>query len=70
MSSMPKYLNLKVPAYMRMSYLREAIIHSKQGNKPPSMHLDDWRQARRYGFNNWRAAHGALSQGLNDDKPV
>lgn len=62
----PLYLQLnKGGAYFRLFALRSIVARSTEGNRPPSHAIADWRAARRYGFDNWAASHGALDQGSN-----
>ncbi len=67
----PQYLRLnKGGAYARLGILRGIVAIANASHKPPSLIPATWREARRYGFGNWRAAYCDMSQGLNDNKPV
>ncbi len=62
----PLYLQLqKGGVYARMFNLRMIADQSKRDNRPPSMHLADWRAARAYGFHNVASAYCELSQGFD-----
>lgn len=66
----PLYLHLGVAgAYYRLHVLRSTVAEAKARKPalPPSMIPADWREARRYGFHNWAAAHAAMAQGTNGD---
>lgn len=68
-SDTPDYLRLSNGgARARLAILREKAAHAKATNKPPSLTPASWREARAYGFHNWRAAHAAgLWQGFNGE---
>lgn len=64
----PRYLQLnKAGTFGRMATLRAIVAESTTGNRPPSHAVADWRAARKYGFNNWAAAHGELDAGFNSE---
>lgn len=65
----PQYLQLnRGGSRARMSILRMAAIeHNKP--RPPSAAID-WRGARAWNFTNWHDAYAALSQGLQDARPI
>ncbi len=66
--SAPIYLQLqKGGVYARMFNLRMLAAQSKADNRPPSLHLADWRAARKYGFHNWAAGYCELSHGFNGE---
>lgn len=68
----PQYLQLnKGGAYARLAILRmlAAQTTAPGANMPPSLILADWRAARRYGFGDWAAAHGMLSQRIDNGTP-
>jgi hypothetical protein len=61
----PTYLDLRIGARMRLAHLRG--IATQVNTRAAPSKQQTWRDARRYGFGNWRAAYCALSQGFNGD---
>jgi hypothetical protein len=67
----PQYLQLnKGGVSARMAILREMSARSIKDGLPPSLQEKTWREARKYGFGNWRAAYADFGQGLNNGEPV
>lgn len=70
MQTAPQYLQLnKGGAMARLSILRMNQTAYNM-NRPESAQYATWKQARKYGFNNWAAAYCALSQGRNGSDSV